>query len=281
MSESKTTNPEKGSSETPGNQTGENKNLPSKPGGCRKVILGCFLFFIPIFIIFWIYVFWPTIPKDGADVSQKEKSAQSQQLQMQKETNTTDTPQTGNPDDSSSKEEATESKEGGRQEEKKEETSKKNVEWAETTNIFGWDISVQLRMIILVFLCGALGSYIHMATSFTYHIGFNSFDMDWFWWYWLRMPIGGVLALIFSLLIQGGVFTASVSISESQPVTLLGLAALVGLFSRQANEKLKEVFDVIFKSKEGEENITRKKADGDKGQGSTQQQESAAPVNKK
>ena len=56
--------------------------------------------------------------------------------------------------------------------------------------IIGLKIPFQLWMILLVLLGGALGSYIHIATSYAYYIGFNKFDMDWFWWYWLRIPIG-------------------------------------------------------------------------------------------
>jgi hypothetical protein len=251
MSESETPKkPEKETNDAQGNQTINIINRPSTPGDWRKVkSLGWFLFVVPLIIVFLIYVLWPTIAEPRADVSQKGKSAPSQQVQ--KTTDTTGTSQAGNPDDSSSPGETGQ-----------EQNLKKEVKWSKKMNIFGWEISFQLRMIILVFLCGALGSYIHMATSFTYHIGFNTFDMDWLWWYWLRMPIGGVLALIFSLLIQGGVFAALAAGSESQPVTLIGLAALVGMFSRQATEKLREVFDVVFKTKEGEENRTRKKAGG-------------------
>lgn len=125
---------------------------------------------------------------------------------------------------------------------------------AKGETIIGLKIQFQLWMILLVLLGGALGSYIHIATSYSYYIGFNKFDMDWFWWYWLRIPIGAVLALIFLTLIQGGMFKVPKSGSETQPVTLIGLSALVGMFSRQATEKLKEVFDIIFKSREREKN---------------------------
>lgn len=254
MSEVETPNPERETTNDAGNHTGDIIKRPSTCEDWRKVkCLGRFLFIVPFIIIFLIYVLWPTIAKDGADASQKGGSAPPQQLETA--TNTTGTSQTGNPDDSSS------TKGTGQ-----EETSKKSEKWSDKTNIFGWEISFLLRMIILVFLCGALGSYIHMATSFSSYLGRNTFDMDWFWWYWLRMPIGGVLALIFSLLIQGGVFVNPAGSSKSQPATLIGLAALIGMFSRQANEKLKEIFDIVFRSKESKsnENIQREIEDRDK-----------------
>jgi uncharacterized membrane protein len=249
MSDNQTTNPGEGSTEAhKSQQTTPEKNIKARWG------LGLFLVIIPIIIIFLIILYWPTYTKDGADASQKGGSAPPQQVETS--TNTTGTSQTGNPDDSSS------NKGTGQ-----EETSNKNREWSDKTNIFRCNISFQLRMIILVLLCGALGGYIHMARSFSYHIGSKTFDKNWFWWYMLRMPIGAVLALVASLLIQGGVFAAPAAGSESQPFTLLGLAALVGMFSQHANEMLAEVFNVVFKPQKKET-----KPDGNEGNGGTQEQ---------
>jgi hypothetical protein len=259
MSESETPQkPEKETNDAQGKQPVDIINRPSTPGDWRKVkSLGWFLFIVPLIIIFLIYVLWPTIAERRSDASQKGGSSQPQQVQ--KAADPTGTSQTGNPEVSPST-----GKTG------QEKALNEKDKWSKKMNIFGCEISFQLRMIILVFLCGALGSYIHMATSFSHFLGTREFGMDWLWWYWLRMPIGGVLALIFSILIQGGVFTAPASGSESQPVTLIGLAALVGMFSRQATEKLREVFDVVFKTKEGEKDKTARGGNENEGQGNAQ-----------
>jgi hypothetical protein len=237
MSEGETTTPKNETTETPGTppaQTGDIINPPKTEKDFKKVKrLGWFLVIIPLITVFLIIVLWPNpvASSTPGDIQEKEITRPQQ---GQETPNTTGKTQTGEP--------------------KQEGNPGGKVKWSEKVNIFGFGIPIQLRIILLVLLGGALGSYIHMATSYSYYIGFNKFDMDFLWWYLLRIPIGAVLALIFLTLIQGGMFTASGTGSETQPVTLIGLSALVGMFSRQATEKLKEVFDIVFKTRESQKN---------------------------
>ncbi len=222
--------------------TGDIINPPKTKADFRKVKgLGWALIIIPIILIFLIIALWPPPTPSGPVDAGIDKLDQPQQ--EQKAPGTTGTTQTGEPGDSPPP-----------QQTNREDNSMENGEGAEEGGIIGLNMPFQLRMILLVLLGGALGSYIHVATSYSYYIGFNKFDMDWFWWYLLRIPMGAVLALIFLMLIQGGMFTVPDSGSGSEPLTLIGLSALVGMFSRQATEKLKEVFDIIFKTRESEMN---------------------------
>jgi hypothetical protein len=118
--------------------------------------------------------------------------------------------------------------------------------WSNTTMIMGFQLSFHLRMLLLVLLAGALGSYIHVATSFSYHIARRDYEPHWYWWYWMRLPVGATLALVFIMIIEGGLFVVSTSYSDSTPITTIGVAALIGLFSRHALEKLRDIFDVVF-----------------------------------
>lgn len=125
--------------------------------------------------------------------------------------------------------------------------------WSNTTMILGLSLSFHLRMLLLVLLSGGLGSYIHVATSFSYHIAKKDFEPNWYWWYWMRIPIGAALALVTIMIIEGGLFVAPTGNNDATPITSIGIAALIGLFSRHALEKLRDVFDVVFNPREKKE----------------------------
>lgn len=120
-----------------------------------------------------------------------------------------------------------------------------SYQWENKTNITGWEINSETRLLLLVLLAGALGSSIHAATSFSVYKGLDKFSMKWMSWYLMRAPVGAGLAVIITLLIQGGIFSPQ-TVEKVNPFTTLGLAALVGLFSRQALDKLSDVFDTMF-----------------------------------
>jgi hypothetical protein len=123
-------------------------------------------------------------------------------------------------------------------------------DWSTSTMVLGLNLSFHLRMLLLVLLAGGLGSYIHVATSFSYHIAKRDFEPHWYWWYWMRIPIGATLALVFIMIIEGGLFVAPAGNNDATPITSIGIAALIGLFSRHALEKLSDIFDVIFNPRE-------------------------------
>lgn len=128
--------------------------------------------------------------------------------------------------------------------------------WCELLYVFGgrlW-ISHEFRLLILVAVVGCLGSYIHMATSFADYLGNGKLMARWLWWYALRLPIGGALAVVFYMALRGGLLGGSV-----KDLNLYGIAALAGLagmFSRQAADKLREVFETMFRS-----NVNKERAD--------------------
>lgn len=115
---------------------------------------------------------------------------------------------------------------------------------------YKFQVNDETRFLLLVVLVGALGSYVHAATSFVTYTGTRSFVDSWTWWYILRPCIGMALALVFYLVIRGG-FLALSNTSDTE-IDLLslygmtGIAGLVGLCSKQASDKLREVFDSLF-----------------------------------
>lgn len=164
------------------------------------------------------------------------------------------------------------------------------------------NITDEQRLILLVALCGALGAFIHMTTSFTDYLGSRKLESSWIAWYLMRPLVGATLALSFYFLLRGGLVSVNASaptdymetrdsityvykdtskgqlngqifksnsnavkgfekIAEEKmprkpfnlPVNPFGVAAIAilsGLFSRQAVDKLKDIFENIFTTKD-------------------------------
>lgn len=76
-------------------------------------------------------------------------------------------------------------------------------------------------------------------------------------WYVGRPLMGVLLGLVFYFLLRGGLLAVMPSSKgEAGDLSVAGLAgvgALVGLFSKNAIEKLREVFDTLFSTKKGAE----------------------------
>lgn len=105
------------------------------------------------------------------------------------------------------------------------------------------------RSFVLVLAAGALGAFVHAASSAGDFIGSDKLKSRWLAWYLLRMPIGASLALLLYFLLRGGVLTGGqVSVPDGQPpYGIIGLSALAGMFSGPATAKLAEVFDTLFR----------------------------------
>lgn len=108
------------------------------------------------------------------------------------------------------------------------------------------------RLLLLVIVAGILGSFVHGATSLADYIGNDCFNRKWTWFYLLRPVIGMALALVFYFVIRGGFLTTNVGATDINPYGIAALAGLVGMFSKQATDKLSEVFNTLFKAGSGE-----------------------------
>jgi hypothetical protein len=109
-----------------------------------------------------------------------------------------------------------------------------------------------------VIAAGALGSLIHSITSFADYVGNRRLSKSWIWWLVLRMPVGVALALLFYLVLRGGLIVPSLpggsgaanSTQLLNPYGVAGISALTGMFSKQATDKLREIFDTVFRTRE-------------------------------
>jgi len=111
---------------------------------------------------------------------------------------------------------------------------------------------------MLVIIAGILGSFVHGATSLADYIGNDNFNKSWTWFYLLRPVIGMALALVFYFVIRGGFLTTSGGAKDINPYGIAALAGLVGMFSKQATDKLSEVFSTLFRAAPGEGDEKRK-----------------------
>jgi hypothetical protein len=109
-------------------------------------------------------------------------------------------------------------------------------------------------VLFMVILLGALGGFLHLASSMANYVGNRQLLRSWVVYYFLIPFQGAALAPIVYLLLRVGVLnpanTQPGSASPTASLNLIGIyafAALTGLFSKQAIEMLAEVFSTIFK----------------------------------
>ncbi len=105
--------------------------------------------------------------------------------------------------------------------------------------------SQDARLFITVIVAGALGSLIHVLTSFADYVGNRQLGKNWIWWLVLRTPIGIALAVMLYLVLRGGL-ASQTTITTNTPYAAAAISALAGMFSKQATDKLKEIFETLF-----------------------------------
>jgi len=137
--------------------------------------------------------------------------------------------------------------------------------WLGVVNLFGQKEPIRLsddsRLILIVLASGALGSYVHSATSFVSYVGNRRLRLSWAWWYILRPFIGLALALIFYFVIRGGLLATTAQPGQLSVYGVAAVAGLVGMFSKQATDKLREVFDTLFRTEAGGDEARADKLD--------------------
>ena len=139
------------------------------------------------------------------------------------------------------------------------EASKKEAEAASRLAEERWTAAIaaedklappQRAVIIMVILLGTLGGLIHLASSLTIFVGNRDLKRSWIVYYVLAPVQGAALAPLLYLLLKSAVLSPQQSEgSGTQNLNLTAIyafAALTGLFSKQAVEKLADVFATIF-----------------------------------
>jgi hypothetical protein len=139
-----------------------------------------------------------------------------------------------------------------------EQTTQQDNAQARAEIMFGISVTSGTALIVLVIVASALGSYVHAATSFADYAGNRRLVISWLWWYILRVLIGIALALVFYFAVRGGLLAADATNQTVNPFGIAALAGLVGMFSKQATDKLDEIFTTAFRTAPGHGDDQRK-----------------------
>lgn len=107
-------------------------------------------------------------------------------------------------------------------------------------------LAPERRYLIVVVIVGAIGSFIHLATSFADFAGNRRLVRSWIWWYMLRPFIGIALALMFYFSFRGGLMTTGSGTADLSVYGIAAMSGLAGMFSKQVTDKLREICDTAF-----------------------------------
>jgi hypothetical protein len=107
-------------------------------------------------------------------------------------------------------------------------------------------LAEDVRLLLLSFLGGCIGAFVHQATSFATFVGNRQLTDSWRWWYLVRVPVGGAIALLAYFVYAAG---AAPGAAAPTPLRVAALSGLAGLFSRQVVDKLSDVLDALFPSR--------------------------------
>jgi hypothetical protein len=114
--------------------------------------------------------------------------------------------------------------------------------------LFQFNLLPETALIALTAVMGGIGATIFIAISFGDFVGNRRFATNWIWFYLVRLFVGPALALVFYFAVRGGFLATSATGTDINPYGIAALAGLVGLFSKRAGDKLKEVFDTLFQT---------------------------------
>ena len=109
--------------------------------------------------------------------------------------------------------------------------------------------STEMRNLLVTIFAAGVGSMITTILGYLKHASERrDFMLSFVPWYFARPLIGVLLGVVFYFVLKGGllVTVGATDASSINVYGLGGLAALVGLFSKNAVEKLRDVFGTLF-----------------------------------
>jgi hypothetical protein len=115
-------------------------------------------------------------------------------------------------------------------------------------NYFGasFELSTEVLFFLVVALSGAAGGGIHLLRSFSTYVGTRRLRWSWIPWNVLLPIVGALGGTVFYLVFRAGLFSPSSQVEQASPFGFAAIAALVGLFSEQSMEKLRQVAKELF-----------------------------------
>ena len=104
------------------------------------------------------------------------------------------------------------------------------------------------RFLLIALLAGGLGAFLSSILSLATYIGERELTRSWAIWYLARPQAGMVLALLVYFLLRGGLLTPAASVSVVSPYGVAAFSGLIGMFVRQAMDKLRDIAETMFAS---------------------------------
>lgn len=103
------------------------------------------------------------------------------------------------------------------------------------------------RLLAFIMILGALGAQAQALLSLADYIGNKKFDPAWTVYYLKRPLVGAITALLMHAALNGGLLVQGAAIETTQGFwRTVAICLLAGLFSRQAMDKMGQVFGVLF-----------------------------------
>ena len=82
--------------------------------------------------------------------------------------------------------------------------------------------------------------------SFSWYVGNRTLRWSWVLFYAILPAVGAIMATVFYFVLRASLVSAPSGTSDVSPFGVVAIASLVGLFTDQAAEKLKSVFETIL-----------------------------------
>ncbi len=111
-----------------------------------------------------------------------------------------------------------------------------------------------LRMMAVTALAGGLGSCVATILGYLLHASERKdFDAAYSAWYIGRPLLGFLLGFIFYFMVKGGLLVVAMDGADMElnDAGMAAIGSLVGLFSKNAVEKLRELFNTLFQTRYG------------------------------
>jgi hypothetical protein len=113
---------------------------------------------------------------------------------------------------------------------------------------FGWRVTLtrDQQFFVVAAFAGATGAILHGLRSLSTYIGERYLFRSWIAYYALLPVVGSLVATLIYLVLRAGLLPGAGTSSQPDPYGIAAISGLVGLFSGQAADKLKAVFETLF-----------------------------------
>jgi hypothetical protein len=109
------------------------------------------------------------------------------------------------------------------------------------------------RLIFIALFAGGVGAFLSSFLSLATYIGNRELTRSWAIWYLARPPAGMILALLVYFILRGGLLTPAASVNVLSPYGVAAFSGLIGMFVRQASDKLRDIAEAMFTSRVNQE----------------------------